>query len=323
MFSNTYQMIARGAEFSCCALRARKLRRSMALKKPVFALLFLLLPAGLWAKNAAEPPQPVSAANGSPGLRFPGVATLDRKRFVVVEHGGAAADPALVFHLTHQSSLHFCSGLLIVSAQRVSWKAGCHTEPFDVARPEVQIKESTIGTIYGGFAHVDAFGHHYDFTGTSDQEDQRVWSESLNQFLIEAIQDFPAAEKEFWQLRGEEPPLPPPPPDDGFHAAAEAWRALAVKPELPEDARKQRVLAEAYLREKDFKGAIEHYEAGVKACPVWPEGWYNLALLYAESGQYALAADRMKHYLELMPNASDSAAARDKVIVWEDKASRQ
>jgi predicted TPR repeat methyltransferase len=89
---------------------------------------------------------------------------------------------------------------------------------------------------------------------------------------------------------------------------------------LPEEARKQRLLAESYLREKDFKGSIEHYELGVKACATWPEGWFNLALLYGETSEYALAADRMKHYLELMPNSPDAAAARDKIVIWEDKA---
>jgi tetratricopeptide (TPR) repeat protein len=114
------------------------------------------------------------------------------------------------------------------------------------------------------------------------------------------------------------------PVDDwsSFQKAASDWRVLTVKPELPEEARKQRVLAESYLREKDFNGAIQHYELGVKACSTWPEGWFNLALLYGETGEFALAADRMKHYLELMPNSPDAPAARDKIVIWEDKASQ-
>jgi tetratricopeptide (TPR) repeat protein len=107
-----------------------------------------------------------------------------------------------------------------------------------------------------------------------------------------------------------------------FQQIASEWRVLAVKPELPEEVRKQRILAESYLREKDFNGSIQHYELGVRACATWPEGWFNLALLYAEAGEFALAADSMKHYLELMPNSPDAAAARDKVVIWEDKASK-
>jgi hypothetical protein len=109
----------------------------------------------------------------------------------------------------------------------------------------------------------------------------------------------------------------------GFQKQAAAWRALAAKPELPEDARKQRTLAESYLREKDFKGAIQHYESGVDLCPTWPEGWYNLALLYGETEEFAKASDRMKHYLELMPNSPDTQAAKDKIVIWEDKEANQ
>jgi hypothetical protein len=108
-----------------------------------------------------------------------------------------------------------------------------------------------------------------------------------------------------------------------FQKTASEWRALAFKPKLPEETRKQSLLAESYLREKNFNGSIEHYELGVKACPTWPEGWFNLALLYGETGEYALAADRMKHYLELMPNSPDAAAARDNIVIWEDKAGKK
>jgi len=108
-----------------------------------------------------------------------------------------------------------------------------------------------------------------------------------------------------------------------FHQQAVAWRTLTVKPEMSEAARKQRVLAESYLREKDFKGAIEHYEAGVQEFSSWPEGWFNLALLYGETGDYAKAANRMNHYLELAPDSPDAASARDKVVIWEDKAITQ
>jgi hypothetical protein len=291
------------------------------MKKFLFTIAVVLLPVLLWAKDPPETVQPVTASNGNPGLRFSGVATLGRIGFVIVERTGAASDPVFLFHVTQQSGLHFCSGILHVSARRVTWKADCHTDPFDVPRSEVQIKESK-NAIYGSFIHVDASGRHYLFAGTADDKDQRVWSDSLNRFMETAIQDISASDKEFWKLRGERPPVAQP-IDDAFRAQAVAWRSLAVKPELPEEARKQRLLAESYLREKDFKGSIEHYEAGVRAWPVWPEGWFNLAALYAETGDYAYAVDRMKHYLELMPDSPDADAARDSIVIWEDKAKRQ
>jgi predicted TPR repeat methyltransferase len=82
------------------------------------------------------------------------------------------------------------------------------------------------------------------------------------------------------------------------------------------------VLAENAFKEQDLVGAVEHYEAAVQAYAMWPEGWFNAALLYEALGDYEYAANRMRHYLELAPDAPDARAARDKVIVWDDKARR-
>ena len=56
------------------------------------------------------------------------------------------------------------------------------------------------------------------------------------------------------------------------------------------------------------------------AFPPWAAGWFNAALLYGEFGEYEYAADRMKRYLLLVPDAPDAKAAREKMIVWEEKA---
>jgi tetratricopeptide (TPR) repeat protein len=66
--------------------------------------------------------------------------------------------------------------------------------------------------------------------------------------------------------------------------------------------------------------AIEHYEAGLEAQPMWPVGWFNLALIYAEQNNYVDAADRMKHYLELASDAPDAQSAREQMTIWDDKA---
>ncbi len=55
---------------------------------------------------------------------------------------------------------------------------------------------------------------------------------------------------------------------------------------------------------------------------MWPAGWFNLAIIYAEQNNYAEATDRMKHYLELLPDAPDAKDAREQMIIWEDKAKR-
>lgn len=106
-----------------------------------------------------------------------------------------------------------------------------------------------------------------------------------------------------------------------FAVTAKTWRE---KPENrrkpPEEWDRYRILAEQAVKDKDFVKALKNYEAGLAAFPMWPEGWFNAALLYAELEEYEYAANRMKHYLALMPDAPDAKAAREKIIIWEDKA---
>jgi regulator of sirC expression with transglutaminase-like and TPR domain len=43
-------------------------------------------------------------------------------------------------------------------------------------------------------------------------------------------------------------------------------------------------------------------------------------MIYAAQNNYTDALDAMKHYLELVPDAPDAQAAREQMIIWEDKA---
>jgi len=107
-----------------------------------------------------------------------------------------------------------------------------------------------------------------------------------------------------------------------FHAAAKAWRENAQKPPLSEEANRHRVLAENAIQERNLPSAVEHYQTAVEVQPMWPAGWFNLAMIQAEQNNYGDAAYCMRHYLELMPDAPDAKDARDQVIIWEDKAKR-
>lgn len=109
-----------------------------------------------------------------------------------------------------------------------------------------------------------------------------------------------------------------------FHAMADAWRALPEKPPFPENARRQKVLAEAAFLEKDFDGAVEHYREALAIVPTWPEGNFNLALLLGEqSKDYRSAIRYMNRYLLLRPEAADAPAAKDKILVWQDRLDRR
>ncbi|MGO9865326.1 MAG: tetratricopeptide repeat protein [Terriglobales bacterium] len=105
-----------------------------------------------------------------------------------------------------------------------------------------------------------------------------------------------------------------------FSAAAKAWRENPAKPPLSPEADRERILGENAIKEKDLESAIEHYESALQAQPMWPAGWFNLALIYAEENNYSDATGRMRHYLELAPDAPDAKDAREQMVIWEDKA---
>lgn len=107
-----------------------------------------------------------------------------------------------------------------------------------------------------------------------------------------------------------------------FRAMAADWRSAHRKPALSEEAERQRILAEHALAQNDLAGAAAHYDEALEGFPGWPEGWMNAALLCEALKDYECAADRMRHYLELMPDSRESRAAREKLVVWENLGAR-
>jgi hypothetical protein len=104
-----------------------------------------------------------------------------------------------------------------------------------------------------------------------------------------------------------------------FQEEARAWRALPVKPAIPEGVRRFQLLAEDAIKNKNFDEAVDFYEQGLNVSPLWPEGQFNAALLYGEMEIYGQAVIHMKRYLELRPDAPDAQAARDQVVIWQAK----
>lgn len=109
---------------------------------------------------------------------------------------------------------------------------------------------------------------------------------------------------------------------DQFETQAKAWRDLAVKSQMPEEARKHRILAEEAYQEKNLLKAESEYLKALEIFPCWPEGQFNLALIASEQKSYRTAILHMKEYLALAPDASDARAAKDKMIIWQDKITR-
>jgi len=106
---------------------------------------------------------------------------------------------------------------------------------------------------------------------------------------------------------------------DAFAQNTAAWRALTIKPEISEEVYKDRLLAEDAFKNRNLSGAASYYAAGVASDPTWAQGWYNVALVYSELNDYSDAAQAMKHYVILLPDAPDVRAAKDSIILWEAK----
>ena len=107
-----------------------------------------------------------------------------------------------------------------------------------------------------------------------------------------------------------------------FDATAKTYREAAVKPVPGEDVRRYKIQAEAAIQDKQFDEAAKAYDQGLKLAPWWPQGHFNLALLLAETKQFANAIVEMKRYLALVPDAPDARAAQDKIYEWERKAGK-
>ena len=105
-----------------------------------------------------------------------------------------------------------------------------------------------------------------------------------------------------------------------FHEAAAAWRALPQRPPISDAVRVQRLLAEEAIKQGQPYMALYYYEVGLEKDPLWPEGYFNAALVAASVDVYAQAAEHMQHYLELLPDAPDAQAARDQIGMWQIKA---
>jgi tetratricopeptide (TPR) repeat protein len=105
-----------------------------------------------------------------------------------------------------------------------------------------------------------------------------------------------------------------------FTNEAKRYREMPVKPALPEDVQRCRIMAEDAFKNKDFEKALEYYKKGLAIEPLWPQGQFNAAILAGELHKYNWAALYMKCYLELVPDAANAKTSREKMYLWEMKA---
>lgn len=102
-------------------------------------------------------------------------------------------------------------------------------------------------------------------------------------------------------------------------AMAQILKKMPVAPALPEEARKHAIRAEELVKMGKFYDAAKEYEDAIKIAPYIPLLYYNLALVYAETGWTGsgVAVGWMKAYLDLVPDAPDARAGQDKIYKWE------
>jgi len=106
-----------------------------------------------------------------------------------------------------------------------------------------------------------------------------------------------------------------------FQDKANIWRTASVKPPLPEEARRFRVVADDAVQNNNFDKAAGYYEQGLAIDPMWPAGQYNVAVIYKELNFYTMAVMHMKRYLALKPE--DTQKYRDQMYIWEEKVNEQ
>lgn len=87
-----------------------------------------------------------------------------------------------------------------------------------------------------------------------------------------------------------------------------------------ETLRRVQVQVESAIKEHHTGEAAMLYRDALKSAAGWPEGHFNLALLYGDLEFYMDAINEMRRYLFLVPTAPDARAAQDKTYDWELKA---
>jgi tetratricopeptide (TPR) repeat protein len=139
-------------------------------------------------------------------------------------------------------------------------------------------------------------------------------------FLIEKENDAVACVNALFVLKryaeGYGPPKDPA-TEATFQEEARKYRELAVKPALPEEARKYAVQGDFAVEKKNLSVAVDRYAEALKVAPWWPEGHLRRGLILADLDRYGEAMEEMRRFLLLAPEATEARAAQDNIYKWE------
>ena len=104
-----------------------------------------------------------------------------------------------------------------------------------------------------------------------------------------------------------------------FERILATLKKLPARPPSSEDARRAAVQAQSAVTEKRYDDAIRLFSDAIGFSPWWPDGFYNIALILSERGEYANAIVFMKRFVQLMPGTPEARKAQDKIYEWEGK----
>lgn len=107
-----------------------------------------------------------------------------------------------------------------------------------------------------------------------------------------------------------------------FERMLAVLKKLPARPPLSEDGRRLAIQAEAAAKEKRYDDAIRLFGEAVRACPWWPDGYFNAALLLSEQQRYAEAIPYMIRFVSLVPETPDARKGQDKIYEWEGKVKK-
>jgi tetratricopeptide (TPR) repeat protein len=104
-----------------------------------------------------------------------------------------------------------------------------------------------------------------------------------------------------------------------FETAAQGYSAAAVKPAVPEAARRLGGEAAEAADSQDYDDAVDLYAQALELAPWWPQAHYQRGLALSAINDYAEAVAEMQRYLLLAANGPEAAAAQAKANEWSRK----
>ena len=100
---------------------------------------------------------------------------------------------------------------------------------------------------------------------------------------------------------------------------AHAYVSMRVKPTPGENLRAPWVQAKDAIVHKRFLDASNLLYKAYTISPWWPPAPYEMAFIDAKLGDYRTAAGWMQVYLQLVPDAPNARALRDKMYLWQGR----